>query len=246
MPNQENAHRLVGTLIKTSLVDFPGRVAAAVFLRGCNLRCPYCYNTELLSLDEPQDSDEWVSLEAILSHLQKRKKVLTALTISGGEALLNPVLTQLISAAKQMGYLVKLDTNGLFPQKLKDLWLQPQTRPDYIAMDIKTSLENYKLLGCTDTVETVRTKLSQTISLMQTYPQDAREWRTVLVPPLVKKEDIANMAALLPPDAAWYFAPFRNDHCADKSYEDIEVYSDSQMNELVTFAKTLRYNAQMR
>lgn len=241
-----NAHHPVGTLIKTSLVDFPGRVAAAVFLCGCNLRCPYCYNTELISLSPKDCSAEWVTFDQIISHLQKRKNVLSGLAVSGGEALLSPYLAPLVTEAKQLGLKVKLDTNGLFPQKLKDLWLNPQTRPDYIAMDIKTVPEKYSLLGCSDSPEKTQAALSQTISLMQTYPKEEREWRTVLVPSLVKQEDISAMASLLPPDAAWYFAPFRNDHCLDPSYEKMQPYTESQMQQLVAFAKTLRPNATLR
>lgn len=125
-----------GALFKTTLVDFPGRVACSFFLRGCNMRCPYCYNTGLvLNEDDPSLS----SLNDLYAHLEKRKNVLSGLVISGGEALVNPHTPVIIQKAKSLGYKIKLDTNGTLPEKLSALCEDASTRPDFIAMDIKTS-----------------------------------------------------------------------------------------------------------
>ena len=113
-----------GVLIKTTLVDFPGKVASAYFLRGCNLRCPYCYNVELvkgISKDTQveESNQQFVSPVQVLEHLFNRKNVMNGLVISGGEPLLNPVTPELIRRAKKMGYSVKLDTNGTLPLLLE-------------------------------------------------------------------------------------------------------------------------------
>ncbi|MCR5290960.1 MAG: anaerobic ribonucleoside-triphosphate reductase activating protein [Treponema sp.] len=243
----------LGVLIKTTLVDYPGKTACTYFLKGCNLRCPYCYNTELVLASTVQDTTDFVSPQTVLQHLQKRKNVLSGFVISGGEALLHPITPFLIRSAHELGYQVKIDTNGLLPQALAQLLENPQTKPDFIAMDIKTSPAKY-----TDLLKTVdpalkkdpslsAVRLSQTINILTTqYDPDSYEFRTVLVPPLVTKEDIDAIAALLPHNAAWQFAQFRNDNCLDKSYNDITPYTDVQVNQLVQYAQTYLPKAALR
>ena len=134
----------IGALVKTSLVDFPGTVCAAVFLKHCNLRCPYCYNAQLVT--KPQDDNGLFTITEIKNHLIKRKDVLDGLVISGGEALLNPDTKELILFAKKLNYKIKLDTNGTMPELLQQITENPQTRPDFISMDIKTSPHKYHRL----------------------------------------------------------------------------------------------------
>lgn len=135
----ENA---VGILVKTTLIDFPGLVASTIFLPGCNLRCPYCYNAELAKGIVPEKNA--VSLNELYEHLKKRKNVISGLVISGGEALLNPHLKEIILTAKAFGYKIKLDTNGTLPKKLEEIISSNDTKPDFIAMDIKTSPLKYE------------------------------------------------------------------------------------------------------
>ena len=150
MTQDELLSKSAGVLIKTTLVDFPGKVAASYFLRGCNLRCPYCYNVELIKSDSvlknlsAEKNSDFKSPVEVLEHLYKRKNVLEGFVISGGEPLLNPATPLLIKEAKKMGYKIKLDTNGTLPLMLESLILNSDTRPDFIAVDIKTSPEKYK------------------------------------------------------------------------------------------------------
>jgi pyruvate formate lyase activating enzyme len=179
----------LGVLVKTSLVDYPGRVAAALFTTGCNLRCPYCYNGPLV-LGAPAHSDEALTLEDVLSHLEKRCSVLTGFVISGGEPLLCPELPRLIRGARSLGYKIKLDTNGTLSEKLSELLNTPDLRPDFIALDVKTSPDRYSELSGSPPASTV---LLQSIRLVAALPPDAREFRTVLVPGLVGQADIATL-----------------------------------------------------
>ena len=110
----------LGALVKTSLVDYPGRVSAALFTLGCNLRCPYCYNGHLVT-GAAYLSAEAVTLDAVLEHLEKRRAVLSGFVISGGEPLLCPELPRLICGARSLGYKIKVDTNGTLSQKLQHL-----------------------------------------------------------------------------------------------------------------------------
>ena len=135
-----------GILIKTTLVDFPGRVAGSFFLKGCNLRCPYCYNIGLVLNDE--SSDNLSTVQELFDHLEKRKNVLSGLVISGGEPLINPYTPLIILKAKELGYKVKIDTNGLQSEKLQFLLDSEKLRPDFIALDIKTTPSRYAQVIC--------------------------------------------------------------------------------------------------
>lgn len=225
-------------LQKTSLVNYPDRVAAAVFLPGCNLRCPYCYNGALAC---GQADDEYVPIETVYDHIEKRKEVLSGFVISGGEALLSPELPALIGAAKQAGLAVKLDTNGLLPEALARLLHNRELCPDMLAVDIKTSPNRYSELGfCAH--GSAEAALKETLRMLRQKTgwckAVAVEYRTVLVPSLVQTADIAAIAELLLPEAEWVFAPFLPGNCLDPAWNDIRPYTLEEMHRLVAFAQT--------
>ena len=245
-----------GVLVKTTCVDFPGRVAGSFFLKGCNIRCPYCYNIGLVLTDSEMpagiETEPLNTVAELFAHLEKRQGILSGLVISGGEPLINPYTPLIIKKARELGYKIKIDTNGTLPEKLQALIENPDLRPDFIAMDIKTSPSRYSTLICgdkspffgkTDYFEKV---LRESAELVATYTADCREWRTVLVPGLVTKEDISEIAKLLPADASWQFAQFLNQNCLDPSYNDIYPYNDQEVVELIDYAKTLIEGANLR
>lgn len=123
---------------KMTMLDFPGRVACTVFTSGCNLRCPFCHNARLVT--HPSEQDEIAEVE-VLAYLEKRVGLLDGVCITGGEPLLQPDIEDFIRKIKAMGYEVKLDTNGFYPEKLKALVKAGLL--DYVAMDIKNSPEEY-------------------------------------------------------------------------------------------------------
>lgn len=124
-------------LQKLTLLDYPGKVACTVFLGGCNLRCPFCHNGELVLDPGPA----LMSPEELLTFLDRRRGLLDGVCITGGEPLLRPDLPRLLEAVKEKGFLLKLDTNGGFPQALEDIIARGLV--DYVAMDIKNSPERY-------------------------------------------------------------------------------------------------------
>jgi pyruvate formate lyase activating enzyme len=128
----------IGALQKTTLLDFPGRVSAIVFTQGCNFRCPYCHNPALVS---PAPGAPPVDQDDALAFLDKRKRLLQGVVITGGEPTLQQGLADFCAALKSMGYAVKLDTNGSRPDVLNNL-LRSRLL-DYVAMDVKASPRKY-------------------------------------------------------------------------------------------------------
>lgn len=128
---------MISGLQKMTLLDYPGKVACTVFLQGCNFRCPFCHNADLLGKEGP----ETIPTEDLLAFLKKRVGLLDAVCITGGEPTLQPGLEALLVQIKALGYRIKLDTNGSRPQVMKDL--VEKGLVDYVAMDIKNSPARY-------------------------------------------------------------------------------------------------------
>jgi len=127
---------IIAGLQKTTLIDYPGKIACVVFLAGCNFRCPWCYSSELV-LPEKIIKQPRIKEEEFFSFLKDRKGLLEGVVICGGEPTINKDLPQFIEKIKKLGYSVKLDTNGSNPEMLKDLVKSDLI--DYVAMDIKLS-----------------------------------------------------------------------------------------------------------
>ncbi len=242
--------KAAGILVKTTCVDYPGLVAASFFLKGCNLRCPYCYNTGLvLNNEEPENLS---TVQELFAHLEKRQGIISGLVVSGGEPLLNPYTPLIIKKAKELGYKVKLDTNGSLPFELKAFLDNPEIKPDFVAMDIKTSPKNYAHQICPNFSKFFKNEdywkknIKESANLVAKLPSNQREYRTVLVPNLVSKDDIKEMANLLPKDASWQFAQFQNKNCLDASYNNVTPYTDQEIGELAAYAKSLIPGAEVR
>ena len=129
----------ISGLQKLTLLDYPGRVACTVFLGGCNFRCPFCHNSELLG----PDADTFMTAEELLAFLKSRTGILEGVCITGGEPTLQKDLPDLLRAIKDMGYAIKLDTNGYRPDALKALVAEGLV--DYVAMDVKNCPERYAI-----------------------------------------------------------------------------------------------------
>jgi pyruvate formate lyase activating enzyme len=123
---------------KLTVLDYPGKVACIIFTPGCNFRCPFCHNAALVT---HIDKDTYINEEEVLSYLRKRQGILDGVVITGGEPLLQDGIEEFIGKIKELGYSVKLDTNGSFPEKL--ISLVEKGLVDYVAMDIKNSKAKY-------------------------------------------------------------------------------------------------------
>lgn len=183
---------------KMTLLDFPGRVACTVFTGGCNFRCPFCHNASLVTHIDGEE----ITTEEILSYLNKRKGLLDGVCVTGGEPLLQTDLADFLRAVKKMGYAVKLDTNGAYPEKLKALL--EENLIDYVAMDIKNSKEKYAL---TCGVAVDMQKIEQSVELLKEGRVEY-EFRTTLVKELHETQDIMSMAKWLSGTRYWYLQSF--------------------------------------
>ena len=128
----------IGGLQKLTLLDYPGRTACTIFLSGCNFRCPFCHNASLVL---PDREEAGICEEELFQFLRKRQGLLDGVCLTGGEPLLSPELMNFLKKIKDLGYPIKLDTNGSFPKRLK--MVVEQGLVDYVAMDIKNSRECY-------------------------------------------------------------------------------------------------------
>ncbi len=242
-------------LQKTSLVNFPGRVCAVVFLPGCNLRCPYCHNGELATASvasgpHGETENEYIPLEEVFAHLEKRKNVLGGLAITGGEPLLSPALEICIHKARELGLGVKIDTNGTLSDRLATLLSNRDLRPDMIAIDLKTPPERYGELTIESAAgERAATELRKSLALLDREVRAGAlevEFRTVLVPDLVTERDLSVIAGLLPPNANWQLTAFAPGNCLDPAWNDREPYPPSEKDRLFKYAKTLVPTASFR
>ena len=175
----------IAGLQKMTLLDYPGKVAATVFLGGCNFRCPYCHNASLI---DPGAQTTEIAEEAFFSFLRKRKGWIDGVCVSGGEPLLQAGLPAFLKKIRDLGFLVKLDTNGSYPQKLKRLVNDGLL--DYVAMDIKHSPAKYAAAaGITgDILPQVR----ESVAFLLQSPVEC-EFRTTVVRGMHTAEDVAEI-----------------------------------------------------
>lgn len=190
--------RILG-LNKTTLLDYPGKVAATLFTGGCNFRCPYCHNSDIVLQNK---SLQAYSEDEIFAFLKKRKNVLTGVCITGGEPTINNDLPDFISRIKDLGYFVKLDTNGTNPSMLEKLI--SDSLIDYCAMDIKNSPKKYGVtVGVYDNSFDMKSIKTSAHMLMSQTSIDY-EFRTTLVSELHTENDMFEIANWIS-DAKAYF-----------------------------------------
>ena len=162
---------LIGGFQKLTLQDYPGKLACILFTYGCNYRCPFCHNASLVT-----DAREEHSVEEILSYLRKRRGILEGVVVSGGDPLLQPDLEDLLREIKSLGFSVKLDTNGTFPDRL--IAAVREGLVDYVAMDIKNAKERYALTAGVD--RAALEAVERSVEFLKTDEVDY-ELRTTLV-----------------------------------------------------------------
>ncbi|HUH67259.1 MAG TPA: anaerobic ribonucleoside-triphosphate reductase activating protein [Syntrophales bacterium] len=211
---------LIGGLQKVSLIEYPGRISAIAFTQGCNFRCPYCYNPELV---DPGMYEECIPEESVLAFLEKRKGKLEALTVTGGEPTMQGDLAEFVGAVKDKGYLVKLDTNGSSPDVLEKLLSKRLV--DYIAMDIKAPLTKYRALTKSKIDENM---IRRSIDFIMTSGLPY-EFRTTVPKKLLHEDDLIVIGDMLKGARCYILQRFIPTKTLDKQFLKYEPYSDNEM-----------------
>lgn len=212
---------------KTTLLDYPGHVAATIFVGGCNFRCPFCHNGQLV-LDVA--GQPVIPEEEVLTYLKKRRGVLEGVCITGGEPTLQEDLADFIHSLKDLGYLVKLDTNGYRPEVLRSL-LQERLL-NYVAMDIKASPKKYSLaagmtaFGFEQIMESIRLLMENRIPY---------EFRTTVVKGIHVTEDFEEIGKMLQGCLAYFLQGFRESDTMIG--EGFEAFSQEEMEKMAELAR---------
>ena len=232
---------LIAGLQRTTLIDYPGKLACVVFLAGCNFRCPWCYSSELVLplkiVKQPR-----ISEKEFFDFLRERKGLLEGVVICGGEPTINKDLPQFIEKIKNLGYAVKLDTNGSNPKVLKDL--VDTKLIDYVAMDIKLNLKfeirNLKLKYEDIMCEGVKIEdIQESVEFLKTHSTGSGpsgvdfEFRTTCVPGVHTKEDFLEIAKWIGgPNIKYYLQNFRAEKTINPEFEKVQPFKDEFLKEI--------------
>lgn len=207
----------IAGLQKTSLIDYPNHIAAIIFTQGCNLRCPYCHNSDLVSIKNADNN--YIHEEELFFFLNKRKHLLDGVSITGGEPTLQTDLFLFIEKLKKQGFKVKLDTNGTKSELIKDLLAHDLL--DYIAMDIKFPLSKYKYISVKDDF---RDEIKKSINLIKKTNIDY-EFRTTVVPSLHQEEDLKQIALLIQESKLYFLQNFKPNNSLDSKLNQLTGFS---------------------
>jgi len=209
---------------KFSLLDYEDKISCVLFCKPCNFRCPFCHNgTTVL------EADTYIPFEDILEYLNTRKGLIDAVVVSGGEPTLMPDLKEKIIKLKEMGFLIKLDTNGTNPQVVKDLY--ENNLIDYVAMDIKNSFKKYPLTAGVKNIDI--DKVKETIHYLMTSGIDY-EFRTTLIDEFHDEDDIKDIAMMIKGAKRVYLQKFvERESCIQKGLHEVSETKAHRFVELL-------------
>jgi len=214
---------------KTSLIDYPPYTASVVFLGGCNFRCGFCHNPELVvGFDNFKD----MNVEKVIKQLKSKKKWIDGICITGGEPTLYPDLYKFIYELKKEGFLIKLDTNGTNSETLQ--YLIDNKLIDYVAMDIKAPLDKYEKVVCAGVDKEA---VQKSVDIIKNSKIEY-EFRTTAVPGLLGKEDFQKIGKWLKGSEKFCIQQFRNSkELIDKELKNIQPYNQKELEEFSDLLK---------
>ncbi len=210
-------------IFNTSLIDYPGKIVSTIFFNRCNFRCPFCHNPELV-LDK--DKNDPIDPDTILGYLEKKKKWLDGVCLTGGEPTMHKGLEEFIKNIKERGFLVKLDTNGTNPGIVETLIKKELV--DYIAMDIKAHYDDYDNVA---KVKVNKENIKKSVETIRNSRIDY-EFRTTVVPPYFKKDDLIKICKWLKGSRRYVLQQFRNDTAIlDMTLANTQAYTPEKLEE---------------
>jgi len=241
-PSRINLLGIKGFL-ETSFLDWDGKVSCVIFLPGCNFRCPFCQNWQIVEEPEKFDDIDWGIVEG---YLRKQKDWIDGVVITGGEPTIYPHLVDLLERIKELGQMVKLDTNGYNPQLLKELYEEGLV--DYIAMDVKAPLdERYEIASGIKglDLERIRRSIEFLLSIGGDY-----EFRTTLVPSIIGDEEIEDIGRTIEGAGKWFLQDYQPEQAKEEAYRHLKPYGREEVERFLSIArkyvKIARYRGKWR
>ena len=226
----------IAGLQKFTLLDYPNKTACIIFTQGCNLKCPFCHNSTLIGADVQSE----ISEEYVFDFLKSRVGKLDGVVITGGEPLLQPDLIQFILKIKELGFLVKLDTNGFLADKLQEVC--KYAKPDYVAMDVKNSLDKYQITCDCPNLNTFN--IIKSIQYLINYSYVDYEFRTTVVKNFHTENDMIRIAKMIRECKRYYLQQFvKSENVLD---DRCEALSDEDMKRYLTIVRNYIPNAELR
>ncbi|HDI06677.1 MAG TPA: anaerobic ribonucleoside-triphosphate reductase activating protein [Candidatus Aenigmarchaeota archaeon] len=218
----------IGGFQKQSFIDYPKKISSIIFTIGCNFRCPYCHNSNLLYAEKIKNISEL----KILSYLQNNKKYIDGVVITGGEPTLHRDLPEFIAKVKSFGYSVKLDTNGTNPEMLRKLIKEGLL--DFIAMDIKAPLEFQKYNKATGGMLTEKLfeNVKKSIHIIINSGVDY-EFRTTLVPTILAKKDVVKICSFIKNANLFCLQKFNPENALNKEFRKLRPFEENEVNSII-------------
>ncbi len=225
--------------IPITLLDYPGKIASMIFLSGCNFRCHFCYNKELV-FDEK--SLPAIEEKEIFNYLEKKKNWLDGVVITGGEPTVDSSLITLCQKIKKQGLAIQIQTNGTNPEMLEKLIKNKLV--DFVAMDLKGPLPKYhQIVNCQVDIFKIR----ESIELILKNPQIEAEFRTTIVPGLINQKDILEIIKMIKKTSRPYFIQqFQNEKTLDPKFRLQKPYESKELEKILKQAKKYYANVKLR
>lgn len=232
-----SVYKNIKGFVPNSLVDWDGKVSAVIFLGGCNFRCKFCHNRELVL--EPEKLKA-IGFKEIKSYLDGNRDFVDGIVITGGEPMLYSDLKDLLSELKEMGLKIKLETNGSNPEALKELI--DGGLVDFVAMDIKTSFDKYREIAG---VDVDIGKIKESINITKNLP--AYEFRITLYPE-IKEEDLEKIFSYLADNNAGnvFLQQFRAENCVDIKANEVKPHSKEEIERFLELARRYIKTSEVR
>lgn len=226
------------SFIESSLIDWDGKLTSVIFLGGCNFKCPYCQNYQIANDSKQIKSLVWENLE---KKIKEKQAWLDGIVITGGEPCLHPEIFDLCTKIKNLGLKIKIDTNGYYPYIL--MKLKEEKLVDYIAMDIKTALDQRYKQACGRELELGL--INRSIQLLLTGELDY-EFRTTLVPGIVGETEIKSIVKLIPNARLYALQQFVPENCRTHACRKKKPYSKIEAEKFIALAKSYVKEVRLR
>lgn len=228
---------IIAGLQKLTLLDYPGKISCIIFTQGCNFACGYCHNAEMIPI--LQEQKPGLEETRVINFLKSRRSLLDGVVITGGEPTLQKDLVQFMEKIKELGFLIKLDSNGSNPEML--LEVLEKKLVDYIAIDVKTTLSKYKDLVKNDVSE----KIEKSIRILMNSEIDY-EFRSTILPSIHSLEDIHEIGTLIQGAKNWYLQSFRPIKTLQRSFQLQKSFTSEELQHLESIAKNYAQNVGIR